>query len=233
MKKEKSSAMGTPYTFEGRIPLKQAIPLGLQHVMAMFVGNLTPLLIIMGACGLTADAGYGALRTALLQNAMTVAGIVTLVQMFSIGPIGGKVPIVMGTSSGFLGVFKSVTAVLGQGALTYGAILGATIVGGLFEGVLGVCLKPLRYRLRRYGDWSFADSGWNQLSLRRFRNERLRFHTEPVPWHGRSDCNAGTEALYKSEGNLKHGFHSDRYFSRLRGSYYYDHGSAAYRNGGS
>ena len=205
MKKEKSSAMGTPYTFEGRIPLKQAIPLGLQHVMAMFVGNLTPLLIIMGACGLTADAGYGALRTALLQNAMTVAGIVTLVQMFSIGPIGGKVPIVMGTSSGFLGVFKSVTAVLGQGALTYGAILGATIVGGLFEGVLGVCLKPLR----------------------KF------FHTEPVPWHGRSDCNAGTEALYKSEGNLKHGFHSDRYFSRLRGSYYYDHGSAAYRNGGS
>ena len=98
----------------------------------------------MGACGLTADAGYGALRTALLQNAMTVAGIVTLVQMFSIGPIGGKVPIVMGTSSGFLGVFKSVTAVLGQGALTYGAILGATIVGGLFEGVLGFFLKPLR-----------------------------------------------------------------------------------------
>ena len=43
MKKEKSSAMGTPYTFEGRIPLKQAIPLGLQHIMAMFVGNLTPL----------------------------------------------------------------------------------------------------------------------------------------------------------------------------------------------
>ena len=115
--------MGTPYTFEGRVPLKQAIPLVLQHVMAMFIGNLTPLLIITGACGLTADAGYGALRTALLQNAMTVAGIVTLVQMFSIGPIGGKVPIVMGTSSGFLGVFKSVTAVLGQGALTYGAIL--------------------------------------------------------------------------------------------------------------
>ena len=67
MKKEKSSAMGTPYTFEGRIPLKQAIPLGLQHVMAMFIGNLTPLLIIMGACGLTADAGYGALRTAFAE----------------------------------------------------------------------------------------------------------------------------------------------------------------------
>ena len=74
----------TPYEFEGRIPLMQAIPLGLQHVMAMFIGNLTPLIIVMGLCGLTADAGYGALRTALLQNAMIMAGIVTLVQMFSI-----------------------------------------------------------------------------------------------------------------------------------------------------
>ena len=128
----------------------------------------------MGACGLTADAGYGALRTALLQNAMTVAGIVTLVQMFSIGPIGGKVPIVMGTSSGFLGVFKSVTAVLGQGALTYGAILGATIVGGLFEGVLGVCLKPLRKffpccgdRNSSFIDRTFPDQCWCQLLWRR------------------------------------------------------------------
>ncbi len=69
--------------------------------MAMFIGNLTPLIIVMGACGLTADAGFAELRTALLQNAMIIAGIVTLVQMFSkIGPVGGKVPIVMGTSFG-------------------------------------------------------------------------------------------------------------------------------------
>ena len=52
--------ISTPYEFEGRIPLAQAIPLGLQHVMAMFIGNLTPLIIVMGLCGLTADAGYGA-----------------------------------------------------------------------------------------------------------------------------------------------------------------------------
>ena len=78
--------------------------------MAMFIGNLTPLIIVMGLCGLTADAGYGALRTALLQNAMIMAGIVTLVQMFSIGPVGGKVPIVMGTSSGFLGVLNNTVA---------------------------------------------------------------------------------------------------------------------------
>lgn len=134
----------TPYDFEGRIPLSQAIPLGLQHVMAMFIGNLTPLIIVMGLCGLTADAGFGDLRTALLQNAMVMAGIVTLVQLFSIGPVGGKVPIVMGTSSGFLGVLNNTVAACGGGILAYGAIMGACIVGGIFEGVLGMFLKPLR-----------------------------------------------------------------------------------------
>ena len=134
----------TPYDFEGRIPLSQAIPLGLQHVMAMFIGNLTPLIIVMGLCGLTADAGFGELRTALLQNAMVMAGIVTLVQLFSIGPVGGKVPIVMGTSSGFLGVLNNTVAACGGGILAYGAIMGACIVGGIFEGVLGMFLKPLR-----------------------------------------------------------------------------------------
>lgn len=134
----------TPYDFEGRIPLSQAIPLGLQHVMAMFIGNLTPLIIVMGLCGLTADAGFGDLRTALLQNAMVMAGIVTLIQLFSIGPVGGKVPIVMGTSSGFLGVLNNTVAACGGGILAYGAIMGACIVGGIFEGVLGMFLKPLR-----------------------------------------------------------------------------------------
>ena len=134
----------TPYDFEGRIPLSQAIPLGLQHVMAMFIGNLTPLIIVMGLCGLTADAGFGDLRTALLQNAMVMAGIVTLVQLFSIGPVGGKVPIVMGTSSGFLGVLNNTVAACGGGILAYGASMGACSVGGIFEGVLGMFLKPLR-----------------------------------------------------------------------------------------
>lgn len=143
-KATKSAQTGTPYTFYGSLPLKQAIPLGLQHVLAMFVGNLTPLIIIMGACGMTADAGFGDVRTALLQNAMLVAGLVTLVQMFAIGPCGGKVPIVMGTSSGFLGVFQSVAATMGTGVLSYGAILGASVIGGIFEGVLGFFLKPLR-----------------------------------------------------------------------------------------
>lgn len=133
------------YNFEGKLPLTQAIPLGLQHVLAMFVGNLTPILIITSACATGAGAEeFAAVQVSLLQNAMLVAGIVTLVQLFSIGPVGGKVPIIMGTSSGFIGVFRSVVNVMGGGILAYGAIMGASIIGGLFETVLGAFLKPLR-----------------------------------------------------------------------------------------
>ena len=73
-----------------------------------------------------------------------MAGLVTLVQLYAIGPIGGKVPIIMGTSSGFLGVMKGVAASMGGGVIAYGAILGASIIGGLFETVLGSFIKPLR-----------------------------------------------------------------------------------------
>ena len=99
-KKELSQAA---YQFEAKMPLAQAVPLGLQHVLAMFVGNLTPILIITGACGI-GGGEFADLQVSLLQNAMLVAGLVTLVQLYAIGPVGGKVPIIMGTSSGFIGV---------------------------------------------------------------------------------------------------------------------------------
>ena len=141
---EENTSNRAPYEFYGKMPLKQAIPLGLQHVLAMFVGNLTPLLIICGACGISGSEEFAHLQVSLLQNAMFVAGVVTLVQLYAIGPIGGKVPIIMGTSSGFIGVFKSVADTMGGGVVTYGAIMGASIIGGLFEGVLGAFIKPLR-----------------------------------------------------------------------------------------
>ena len=139
----KTISMDAAHDFYAKMPLARAIPLGLQHVFAMFVGNLTPLLIIMGACGI-AGGEFTDLQVSVLQNAMFVAGVVTLVQLFAIGPIGGKVPIIMGTSSGFIGVFNSVAATMGGGVIAYGAIMGASILGGLFETVLGFFLKPLR-----------------------------------------------------------------------------------------
>ena len=132
------------YDFYGKMPFRKAFPLGLQHVLAMFVGNLTPILIITGACGIGSGTEFAEVQVALLQNAMLVAGIVTLIQLYAIGPVGGKVPIIMGTSSGFIGVFNSVAGVMGGGILAYGAILGASLIGSLFETVLGFMLKPLR-----------------------------------------------------------------------------------------
>ncbi len=139
--KTMSKEMGNIYSIEGKLPLKTAIPLGLQHVMAMFVGNLTPLLIITGACGI---ASGSELQIALLQNAMLIAGVVTLVQLFTIGPVGARLPIIMGTSSGFIGVSRSISTVMGGGVVAYSAIMAASFIGGLFETILGGFLKPLR-----------------------------------------------------------------------------------------
>lgn len=131
----------SPYQLDGKLPFGQSLLYGLQHVLAMFAGNLTPIILILGACGFEAS---DQVRVAILQNAMLVAGLVTLVQLFTIGPIGAKLPIVMGTSSGFIGVCQGVAQSMGGGVVAYGAIMGASLIGGLFEGVLGFCLKPLR-----------------------------------------------------------------------------------------
>lgn len=137
----KNQTYSSPHELEGKIPLPQAVILGLQHVLAMFAGNLTPIILIAGACGISAGSP---LQVSILQNAMLVAGLVTFVQLFTIGPVGARLPVVMGTSSGFIGVCSGVAASMGGGVAAYGAILGASIIGGLFEGVLGLFLKPLR-----------------------------------------------------------------------------------------
>ena len=153
----KPTVYSSPNELDGRLPLRLAIPFGLQHVLAMFVGNLSPLLILMSICGITTDAGFGALRVSLLQNAMLVAGLNTMIQVRKLGPIGSGLPIVMGTSSGFIGVNKGIAASMmagvaagtiatdvNAGIFAYGAILGAQMCGGIFEMVLGFCIKPLR-----------------------------------------------------------------------------------------
>ena len=137
---KKSSKYTSPYELEGRIPIGQAIVLGMQHVLAMFVGNLTPILVVGGICGL-ADAG---LMVPVIQNAMLIAGVVTLIQLFTIGPVGARLPCVMGTSSGFIGVMSSIANSMGGGVVAYGALMGACLIGGLFETFLGALLKPLR-----------------------------------------------------------------------------------------
>lgn len=75
----------------------------------------------------------------LIQNAMFIAGLITLVQLYPIGPVGAKLPIVMGTSSGFIGTAQAIGLQYG-----YGAIIGAGLVGGIMEAILGFFIKPLK-----------------------------------------------------------------------------------------
>ncbi len=120
--------------FNGSISLARALPYGIQHVLAMFVANLAPIAIIAAAAGFDA-----ATTSMLIQNAMLVAGIGTFVQLFAIWRVGAKMPIVMGVSFTFVTVLCGIAAMYG-----YNAAIGAVIVGGLLEGVLGLFAKYWR-----------------------------------------------------------------------------------------
>lgn len=119
------------YMLDGKVPVLNAIPFGLQHILAMFVANIAPILIVAGACGM--DAKNTAM---IIQSAMMIAGIGTLIQLFPIWRIGSRLPIVMGISF----TFVSIACVIG-GQYGYGAIMGAVLVGGIVEGVLGLLSK--------------------------------------------------------------------------------------------
>lgn len=132
--KTKNTSVNNIYTLDGQVPLLKAIPFGLQHILAMFVANLTPITIIAAAGGLSQ-----AEIAILLQNAMFVAGIATLIQLYPIWKIGSKLPIVMGVSFTFVTVLSTVAANYG-----YSAVIGAVICGGIFEGIIGLFAKYWR-----------------------------------------------------------------------------------------
>lgn len=122
------------YELDGRIPIMTAIPFGLQHVLAMFVANITPIIIVAGAAGLSSKQS-----AALIQCAMIIAGLGTVIQLYPVWKVGSKLPIVMGISFTFVSVFCTIAAKYG-----YNAIVGAVIVGGIMEGILGLFAKYWR-----------------------------------------------------------------------------------------
>ena len=124
------------YRLEGRVPIGKAIPFGLQHILAMFVSNLAPITIIAGASKTPLTPAQLGM---LLQNAMFVAGIATMIQLYPIWRIGSKLLVVMGVSFTFVTVLSTISANYG-----YPAVVGAVLVGGLFEGTLGLMAKYWR-----------------------------------------------------------------------------------------
>lgn len=117
------------YEADGKISVRKAVPFGLQHVLAMFVANIAPILIVTGVVKIPAsEAG------AIVQAAMIIAGIGSLLQMYPVFRLGSGLPVIMGISFTFVSVFCVIGLKYG-----YGAILGAVLIGGVLEGILGLC----------------------------------------------------------------------------------------------
>ena len=126
------------YQLEGRVPVAKAIPFGLQHVLAMFVANIAPLIIIASVAVYNGQP-FSVIETArLLQNCMLIAGIGTMLQLYPVWKIGSGLPVVMGLSFTFL------AACMTAASQDYGVMVGAIIVGGVFEGILGLTAKYWR-----------------------------------------------------------------------------------------
>lgn len=131
MSKEKTNNTEALYNLDEKINPIKAFPFGLQHIFAMFVANITPVIIVAGACGLTSKD-----TAMIIQSAMIIAGIGTFIQLFPLWKIGSRLPIVMGISFTFVSLACAIGAKYG-----YGVLMGAVLVGGIVEGTLGLLAK--------------------------------------------------------------------------------------------
>ena len=128
-------------------PLAVAVPLGIQHVLAMFVSNVTPAIIVAGAAGF----GFGSNSPDfpqllyMIQMSMLFAGVATLLQTITLGPIGAALPIVQGTSFAFLPIM--IPLVAGKGVDALAALFGGVLIGGLFHAALGTVIGKIRFAL--------------------------------------------------------------------------------------
>nr|WP_303626525.1 nucleobase:cation symporter-2 family protein [Roseovarius sp. M141] len=136
--------MRDPNYFPG---LGRGIPLGIQHVLAMFVSNVTPAIIVAGAAGF----GFGSNSPDfpellyLIQMSMLFAGIATLLQTITVGPVGAALPIVQGTSFAFLPIM--IPLVAGKGIDGLSALFAGVIIGGIFHACLGTVIGKIRFAL--------------------------------------------------------------------------------------
>ena len=145
-----NASLGTPEQLRDpnyTPPMAQAVPLGIQHVLAMFASNVTPAIIVAGAAGF----GFGSNSPEfpnliyMIQMSMLFAGIATLFQTIGMGPVGARLPIVQGTSFAFLPVM--IPAVAGQGAAGLSGLMTGIVIGGIFHFLLGTVIGRIRFAL--------------------------------------------------------------------------------------
>lgn len=127
--------------------LVKAIPLGIQHVLAMFVSNVTPAIIVAGAAGF----GFGSNSPDfpnmiyMIQMSMLMAGVATLFQTIGMGPVGARLPIVQGTSFAFIPIM--IPAVAGAGVAGMAGLMTGVVIGGLFHFCIGFFIGRIRHAL--------------------------------------------------------------------------------------
>ena len=126
-------------------PLARAIPLGIQHVLAMFASNVTPAIIVAGAAGIGFGSPDPSAMIYMIQMSMLFAGIATLFQTIGFGPVGARLPIVQGTSFAFVPVM--VPAVAGLGAAGLPGLMTGVFLGGCFHFCLGFFIGRIRVAL--------------------------------------------------------------------------------------
>ena len=131
--------MRDPNYFPGII---KGTPLGIQHVLAMFVSNVTPAIIVSGAAGFGFGSGDISNMIYMIQMSMVFAGIATLIQTIGIGPMGARLPVVQGTSFAFIPIMIPIAIQFGMPAL-----MGGIIVGGIFHFFLGTFIGRIRHWL--------------------------------------------------------------------------------------
>lgn len=127
------------FELDGIPPLREAFPLGMQHLLAMIVGNMVPAILIANIVGLSQGQS-----TMLIQGSMLAAGIGTLIQLYPMPLFGGykigsRLPVMMGMNYVFLGACLSVAGQYGLPAL-----FGAQIVGALAMIIFGIGAKKIR-----------------------------------------------------------------------------------------
>ena len=158
MKSSNSSAsIENIYQLEGKVPLAKAIPFGLQHVLAMFVANIVPIIIVAGSGKLSQDT-----TTILLQNCMFIAGIGTLIQLFPIWRIGSGLPVVMGVSFTFVAILSFIAVTLGF-FVKYWKRFFSPVVSACVVLSIGFSLLPVG--ARSFGGGYVADFGSAQNML--------------------------------------------------------------------
>ncbi|MGQ7246418.1 uracil-xanthine permease family protein [Halomonas sp. V046] len=131
----KSPHSTSVFDFHGRPPLTRALPLSLQHILAMIMGTITVPIIVAGTVGATSNQ-----TLLLIQVSLLTSGIATLIQLYGVGRFGARLPSIFGVGFAYV---PTLTAVGSQYGLE--GIFGAQLIGGVAMLLVGFGIRPLRH----------------------------------------------------------------------------------------